>query len=615
MADILRARIQLLEIELAQVRLATNSTTSSDLPGNPESSSNPVTSPLSSPVLQTNSLASGQNLWEVDTSLNLDKVLNATPTPTPRTDLTASKLYRYIFQIDSAVPAYEQSQDMQLSLACDWARHLPQLPNVVFSRREHDTLLLRCFKYGTSWLMGLVPELFLRDMLHSLTPVQSESSPLPSLQHYSPILHCSIMAFAAAFSDDPVIRAPETRARFASWAKQWVDDEFKYPVMSLVRSMVLLAEYHCGVGEKDAGYMYMGTACRAIRMFSPNNSGVLAPSEVVMDFPHSMSLTWHFWSVFCHDKLMALEYNINYDLPVPRTGITLLLIDDELDNQPWPLESSSTQVANSTQVNQITATLYESSKLMMIASRVVDLLHRQRNNGLQEHVVLGVHLYLDSWFNNLPEELLVRARSASPLPHLIALHMCYWWLLIVLHRQFYRKDHSLGSEPRPPITELSTNICNRAAHKIVQLVGMFEDQHGLRFFPRNMIEAICACGTTLIWEYTAAAATADRKRSNAINGIAACIGALRATSITWPYAQARADDLYSRLQDQHAPGITVPQADGSITSPLNDPASESDLDDAADISDALHQYISERGRVSSPQIPDPADPGSQPPSS
>ncbi|KAG8698652.1 hypothetical protein FRC09_007114 [Ceratobasidium sp. 395] len=486
---------------------------------------------------------------------------------------------------------------------------------MVFSRHEHDTLLLRCFKYGTSWLMGLVPELFLRDMLYSLTSVESESSLRPPIQHYSPMLHCSIMAFATAFSDDPAVRAPETRARFASWAKQWIDDEFKHPVMSLVRSMVLLAEYHCGVGEKDAGYMYMGTACRAIRMLSPKDSGVFALSEEVMDFPHSISRAWHFWSVFCHDKLMALEYNINYDLPVPRTGVSLPLVDDELDNQPWPLELSSTQLANSTHINRITATFYESSKLMIIASRVIDVLQRQRNNVLQEHVVLDIHLYLDSWFNNLPEEFLVRAHSASPLPHLIALHTCYWWLLIVLHRRFYRKDHSSGPEPQPSITELSTRICNRAAHKIVQLVRMFEDRHGLRFFPRNMIEAICACGTTLIREYTAAAAAGDEKRSKAINGIAACIGALRTASTTWPYAQASAEDLHSRLQDQHTPGIIVPQADGPSTSPLDDPVSESELDDAADISNALYKYIIKRGRVPSPQIPDPADLGVRPPSS
>ncbi|KAG9121882.1 hypothetical protein FRC07_001975, partial [Ceratobasidium sp. 392] len=169
-------------------------------------------------------------------------------------------VYRYIFHIDSTRPAHEQPNDIRLSLVCDWRRYLPRLPDINFSRQEHDVLLLRCFKYGTSWLLGLVPELFLHDMLYSLTSAESESTPQPQprLQHYSPLLHCAIMAFATAFSDDPAIRALATRARFASWAKQWLDKEFKQPVMSLVRSLALLAEYHCGIGERDTGYMYMG---------------------------------------------------------------------------------------------------------------------------------------------------------------------------------------------------------------------------------------------------------------------------------------------------------------------------------------------------------------------
>lgn len=167
-------------------------------------------------------------------------------------------MYRYIFRINSSTPTTEHPKDAQLSLTCEWNRHLPHLGDVQLSRFEHDALLQRCFNYGTSWLLGLIPELFLHDMLYSLTS-ESESQSHPRMQHYSPLLHCSLMAFATAFSDNPAIRAPVTRAMFAAHAKQWLDEEFKRPVMALVRALALLAEYHCGIGERDAGYMYMGT--------------------------------------------------------------------------------------------------------------------------------------------------------------------------------------------------------------------------------------------------------------------------------------------------------------------------------------------------------------------
>jgi hypothetical protein len=169
-------------------------------------------------------------------------------------------MYKYVFQIDTSVPTNDQSTETRLSLVCDWDRHLPQLEDVQLSRLEHDIILARCFKYGTCWLLGLIPEIFLHDMLYSLTsgPAHFESGPQTRLQHYTPMLHCSILAFASAFSDNAVIRSRATRDKYALHAKQWLDEELKHPVMSLVRALALLAEYHCGVGERDAGYMYMG---------------------------------------------------------------------------------------------------------------------------------------------------------------------------------------------------------------------------------------------------------------------------------------------------------------------------------------------------------------------
>lgn len=142
------------------------------------------------------------------------------------------------------------------------------------SREDHDIVLARGFKYGTSWLLSLVPELFLHDMLFALTTPSAAQSPSPSpsisshhrsstssqlrLQHYTPFLHCALLAFSCAFSPSPVLRSRATRARFAAHAKQWLDEEFKKPVMSLVTALALLGEYHCGIGERDPGYMYMG---------------------------------------------------------------------------------------------------------------------------------------------------------------------------------------------------------------------------------------------------------------------------------------------------------------------------------------------------------------------
>ncbi|KAG8789510.1 hypothetical protein FRC12_013469 [Ceratobasidium sp. 428] len=608
LVDSLRAKIQLLESTVEQLRAANPAIATSPLsdaamplPTSPAHSGGPSTSKQNWLDLNT----SFRPALPVDQQLELgDDASEAERPQPPPSHLIATVIYRYVFQTDHTIPPHKQPNDIRLSLVCDWNRYLPQLPGVHFSRQEHDILLLRCFKYGTSWLMGLVPELFLHDMLYLLTSDTVGSQPLSSsqLQHYSPMLHCSIMAFAAAFSDDPMIRAPETRGRFASCAKQWLDEEFQRPVTSLVRSLALLAEYHCGIGDMDAGYMYMGMSLRAARIFMSKADDDIAPNEGVITLPESISRGWHFWSAFGQDKLMAIEYNRDYEMPAPPATVPLPSIDDELDTASWPSEPPAAPGPAPSKV--ITTTFHETTKLMLIATRIIDIGTYQENHLVEEHVIIDTHLRLDTWFNALPEKLLVWARSASPLPHMIVLHICYWCLLITLHQPFYPKEQSSGQDgQRMSITDLSIKMCDRAAHKIVQLIRMFDDQHGLRFFPRNMLQAISTCGNALIREYASAPPAANKRRSNATDGISTCISALRTISGTWPSANARADELHSRLQERFTPVFPLTQVDGSsFDPPAASMSAEQEHQDNADISSLFHQYMHEWSHMPLPHM-------------
>jgi hypothetical protein len=167
-------------------------------------------------------------------------------------------MYRYIFTIDTSIPFDAQTPEIQASLLCEWGRHLPALGPVPLSRLEHDTVLFRCFKYGPSWLSGLIPDLFLRDLVDCLKPGSTLPPHNSEPRHYTPLLHCSLLAFAVAFSDDPCIRARSTRDKLATHAKLWLDSEFNRTNPALILSLALLSEYHSGVGEYNAGYMYMG---------------------------------------------------------------------------------------------------------------------------------------------------------------------------------------------------------------------------------------------------------------------------------------------------------------------------------------------------------------------
>ncbi|KAF8598936.1 hypothetical protein BDV93DRAFT_609553 [Ceratobasidium sp. AG-I] len=630
LVESLRVKIQLLEAEVARLSADQVATTS----GNPSTAPRQL---IETPVRFEESLPNSPSHSTIDPAggrllseprLGITPILScpipSSPRPSqpeqpddsfdvershpPSARLINIPIYQYIFQINTSIPTSEQPQDVRLTLACEWDRHLPQLDNIQLTRFDHDVILHRYFTYGASWLLCLVPEFFFHDMLYFLS-AESESHQLSRLQHYSPLLHCSILAFACAFSDNPAISAPATRAKFSTFAKQWLDEEFKRPRMSLVRALALLAEYHCGVGERDAGYMYMGMSFRAARALKLNGDSGLWGGEGILAFPDSLNRDWHFWSAFAQDKIMALDYEREYDIPMPRPGDSLPSINNDLDSQPWLSELAPTSGPNTSPANMRTKTFLETCKLTVISTRVIDAVLHQGPNFPEERAVINIHLQLDTWFNNLPEDMLVWARTTSPLPHVIVLHVCYWWLIITLHHSFYQKTHAPEQDPRLSITDLSVKMCDRAAHKIVQLINMFNERHGIRYFPRSMLKAIFTAGLALLRESASAPSAAAKKRAYAQENTRTCVHMLHILGQTWPYAHELSSELQSRLSDQSQFPVTSLQNGPSPFMDMrgkgpalsNDGSNDQEWDDpsTADLSQTFYRFVHEWERAQS----------------
>ncbi|KAH7338367.1 hypothetical protein B0J17DRAFT_421283 [Rhizoctonia solani] len=95
-------------------------------------------------------------------------------------------------------------------------------------------------------------------------------------------------------------------------------------------------------------------------------------------------------------------------------------------------------------------------------------------------------------------------------------------------------------------------MVDRATHKIVQLLQMFEEQHGMRFFPRNMLHVIYECGLALLKEAATLPFAAAKKRANALEAGNMCLRALRGTSKTWSWADQLANQLEGQLNEAGA---------------------------------------------------------------
>lgn len=129
-----------------------------------------------------------------------------------------------------AAPARVVGTEHDSSCPCDWARFLPaalisptsaarieSLPASGFvpgrrhpqkatplSQAEHDRALEDYFTHVASWQMRVVPKLFFRDMRSTLsvTPrtIEGQTPRRKSILHYSPALHCALLADAGKYS-------------------------------------------------------------------------------------------------------------------------------------------------------------------------------------------------------------------------------------------------------------------------------------------------------------------------------------------------------------------------------------------------------------------------------
>jgi hypothetical protein len=147
----------------------------------------------------------------------------------------------------------------------DWDRYLPETS---LTRKEHDRLLEILFKFSVSWSMSLAPRMFFRDMHHTL----SSSHPVAT-EHYSPMLHNSLLSFICGFSDDHVLRDIKTRRQFVSKAKSFLDSECQKPSISTAQALYTIGSFHSTCSEQTLGYLYFGMSGRVCQACKSHISG------------------------------------------------------------------------------------------------------------------------------------------------------------------------------------------------------------------------------------------------------------------------------------------------------------------------------------------------------
>ncbi|KAH7322036.1 hypothetical protein B0J17DRAFT_684740 [Rhizoctonia solani] len=503
----LRVKVKLLESQIAQLQTGP-STPSAGFPSavpSPSSINQEPVDDFQNPPFLPNSLfhpslsliPSATNPPFLSPTASYPPGLHVFPSP-------AAFPYQYIFNINLSLPFEHQTPETQASLSCLWDRHLPGLGLVKLSRIDHDEMLSQFFHNGVSWLSGLVPTLFLRDMMSSLG---QQGTPTTQLNNYSPLIHCSLLAFASTFSESPRIRDNNMRIKFAAHAKNWLFDHFDDFHSTLLPSLTLLAGYHDGIGERSTGYMYLGMGARA--------------TKVAASQANTQAYVWYSWSVYAREAFSAFESGRPNEMSIPRIPI---------DYPTEYLEDHSSLVAE---------TFVHGCKLATIANEV------NRNPLNDSSSVANLQSLLDSWFSSLPERTIIRQGEVLTHSHVLCLHISYWWITLRLYFPFYGQGRPSNSDGGPSEDSL-IRMCNRATEKLVQLFKEFATQYTFKYFPGNLLQAIALCGDTLVLVRSRTSHADFQRRAKVKEDIDSCIRALQIAGETWHRATNLAKGLQAR---------------------------------------------------------------------
>jgi hypothetical protein len=377
----------------------------------------------------------------------------------------------------------------------DWNRHLPQ--EVPLTRGEHDRLLGLLFRFFTSWGLRIIPKLFLRDMHRCLT-IPSLSLPLKTA-HYSPMLHNSLLAVATAFSDEPAIKDPVTRQQYADKAKSFLEDECELPKLSAMTALSVLANYYSTTNHPTLGYLYFGISARMSQALGLGIDCSPWVEAGLITHAGMLDRNWALWTTFCQDTTWSLYVGREFctTSSVNSQAIPVPFVTPDLDPflGNWPPNENESP-------NRISATFAATCSLMQIAREVADTVSDfSRLGGRQEaneFRIAQMDLKLSTWKNDLPSEIDISKSSPGvPQPHQLMLHMTYYWLVILLHRPFYRRRRSF-EDPDGYTDHIKP--CSRAAADIMELAGIWRKHFLLRYVPITMIQVISAAATIFVVE-------------------------------------------------------------------------------------------------------------------
>ncbi|EJD44754.1 hypothetical protein AURDEDRAFT_125068 [Auricularia subglabra TFB-10046 SS5] len=190
----------------------------------------------------------------------------------------------------------------------DWSRYLPSDVRGALDFTQHDAALGAYFSHVACWQTPVVRLLFFADMYRALWP----SSDAHTL-HYSPGLHCAILAFSGALvSTGWLLSRPEIRASLVRAAREFIDADCQQNIHTLpnILALTVLAQYYLGA-ERGARMAYWLIGQAGLLAITAGLDAEPGPEQ------ESLERRWCYVSLFNQSVEIAMHAGQEVIIPPP----------------------------------------------------------------------------------------------------------------------------------------------------------------------------------------------------------------------------------------------------------------------------------------------------------
>ncbi|GKZ24711.1 hypothetical protein AbraIFM66951_004123 [Aspergillus brasiliensis] len=248
-------------------------------------------------------------------------------------------------------------------------------------------------------------------------------------KYWTPLLHYSILALGARYSDSLDVRLdpndPNSAGQgFLTRAKNLLHQEMEHPTLVTIQALGLIGMVYFAIGKDAAGWLHHGMADRLCLDMGLNIDPAGFAGTVSISAREARLRRQIYWTLYCHDKLCAV-YTGRICTMLNQQGVVELPSEmkDSEDNTKTPADIQKAVIPLQRaliELCQIT------EKILLSVWGPKPLVKESERPEFLESSLLA----LGSWFYDLPQNL--RIDRSNSVPQAYTLHMIYHTTKILL---------------------------------------------------------------------------------------------------------------------------------------------------------------------------------------